>query len=205
MYTEYILRRVGFEDNTGIKIGGRTINNLRYVDDTTLLTEDKEDIRKLLKKLKEESEKAGLMLNLKKTKIMTTGTLKEFILEGIEMEITNCYTFLGSTITRDGYDYKEINKRLSIGRMVMTKLEKILKDQDVKNATKIKIAEMVIFPAVTYGSESWMVRKKERKKIDAFELWTWRKILRVLWTEKRTNFSVLEEVKLKGSLEAAIL
>ena len=104
------------------------------------------------------------MLNLKKTKIMTTGTLKEFILEGREMEITSCYTFLGSIITRDGYDYKEINRRLSIGRMVMTKLEKIMKDQDVKKATKIKIAETVIFPAVTYGSESWTVRKK----IDAF-------------------------------------
>ena len=103
MYSEYILRRVGFKDNIGIKIGERTINNLRYADDTTLLTEDKEDMRKLLKKVKEESEKARLMLNLKKTKIMTTGTLKDFILEGTEMEITNCYTFLGSIVTRDGY------------------------------------------------------------------------------------------------------
>ena len=101
---------------------------------------------------------------------MTTGTLKEFILEGTDMEITNCYTFLGSIVTKDGYGCKEINSRLQIGRMVMTKLEKILKDQDVKKATKIKIAEMVIFPAVTYESESWTVRKKERKKIDAFEL-----------------------------------
>jgi len=99
----------------------------------------------------------------------------------------------------------EINRRLSIGRMVMTKLEKIMKDQDIKKATKIKIAETVIFPALTYGSESWTVRKKERKKIDASELWTWRKILRFPWTEKRTNFSVLEEVKPKRSLEAAIL
>jgi len=177
MYSEYILRRVGFKDNIGIKIGERTINNLRYADDTTLLTEDKEDMRKLLKKVKEETEKARLMLNLKKTKIITTGTLKEFILEGTDTEITKCYTFLGSIVTRDGYDYKEINRRLSIGRMVMTKLEKIMKDQDFQKATKIKIAEMVIFPAVTYRSKSWTVRKKERKKIDAFELWTWRKIL----------------------------
>jgi hypothetical protein len=95
-------------------------------------------VRKLLKKIKEESEKAGLMLHLKKTKIMTTGTLKEFILEGTEMEITNCYTYLGSVITRDDYDYKEINRRLSIGRMVMTKLEKIMKDQDVKKLPKLK-------------------------------------------------------------------
>jgi hypothetical protein len=131
---------------------------------------------------------------------MTTGTLKEFVLEGTEMEITNCYIFLGSIITRDGYDYKEINRRLSIGRMAMPKLEKIMKDQDVKEATKINIAETVIFPTVTYGSESWTVRKKERKKINTFALWTWRRILRVPWTEKRTNHSVLEEVKPKRSL-----
>jgi hypothetical protein len=115
---------VGFEDNIGIEIGGRTINNLRYANDTSVLTEDKEDMRKLLKKLEEESEKARLILNLKKTQIITTGTRKEFILEGTKMEITKCYTFLGPTITRDGYDYKEINRRLSIGRMAMTKLEK---------------------------------------------------------------------------------
>jgi hypothetical protein len=92
-----------------------------------------------------------------------------------------------------------------IGRMVMTKLEKIMKDQDVKKDTKIKIGETVIFPAVTYGSESWLIRKKEREKIDAFVLRTWRKILRVPWTEKRRNFSVLEEVKSKRLLEATIL
>ena len=156
---------MGSEDNIGISIGGRTINNLRYADDTSLLTEDKEDMRKLLENLKEESEKAGLMLNLKKTKIMTKGTLKEFILEGTEMEITNCYTFLGSIITRDGYDYMELNTRLSIGRMVKKKLERIVKDKDVKKATKIKTKETLIFPAVTCGSESWTVRKKERKKL----------------------------------------
>jgi len=138
MYSEHILRRAGFEDNIGIKTGERTINNLRYADDTTILTEDKEDMRKLLKKLKEESKKAGLMLNLKKTQIMTTGTLKEFILEGTEMEITNCYTFLGSIITRDGYDYKEINRRLSIGRMAMTKLENIMKDKTLRKLPKLK-------------------------------------------------------------------
>jgi hypothetical protein len=129
---------VGFEDNIGIKVGGKTTNNLRYADDTMLLAEDKEDMRKLLQKLKEESEKAGLMLNRKKTKIMTTGILNEFILDGTEMEIINCYTFLGSIITRDGYDYKEINRRLSIGRMEMTKLEKIMKDRDIEKLPKLK-------------------------------------------------------------------
>jgi len=149
MYGEYILRRVGFEEDKGIKVGGRTINNLRYADHTTILAEDKEDLKNLLKKIKEESEKAGLMLNLKKTKIMTTGTLNEFILDGTGIEIINCYTFLGTVITRDGYDHKEINRRLSMGRMAMTKLEKILKDRDVTEVTKIRTAETIIFPIVT--------------------------------------------------------
>jgi len=183
----------------------RENHNLWYADNTTIVAEEKEDMEKLLKKLKEESEKAGLSLNLKKSKIMTTGTLNEFILDRTGIEITSYHTFLGSIITRDGYDNKEINRRLSIGRMAMTKLEKIMKDRDVKRATKIKIAETIIFPTVTYGSESWTVRKKEREKIDAFELWTWIRILWVPWTEKRTNFSVLEDVKPKTSLEATIL
>jgi hypothetical protein len=205
MYSEYILRKVGFEDNVGIKDGGRTMHNLRYADDTTIITEDKKDTSKLPKTLNEESEKAGLMLNLKKTKIMSTGPLKEFIVEGTEMEITNSYTFLGSVITRDGYEHEEINRRLAMGRRAMTKLEKIMKDPDVKKTTKIKIAETMIFPTVTYGNESWTVRNKERKKIGAFERWTWRRILRVPWTDRRTNASVLEEVQPKRPLEATIL
>jgi hypothetical protein len=112
MYSEYIVRKVGFKDNIGIKIGGRTINNLRFADDTTILAEEKEDMGKLLKKLKEESEKAGMSLSLKKTKIMTTGTPNEFILDETEIEITSYHTFRGSIITKGGYDNKEINRRL---------------------------------------------------------------------------------------------
>jgi hypothetical protein len=100
---------------------------------------------------------------------------------------------------------KEINRRFSIGRMTMTKLEQIVNDRDIKKSTKLKMAETIIFPTVTYGSESWTVRKRERKKIDAFELCTWRRILRVSWTEKRTNLSVPEDVKPKRSFEATIL
>jgi hypothetical protein len=165
LYSEYILRRVGFEEDKGIKVGGRTINNLRYADNTTILAEDKKDLKKLLKKIKEESEKAGLMLNIKKTKIMTSRTLNKFILNGTEIEIINSYTFLGTIITRDGCDHKEINVRLSMGRLAMIKLEKLMKDREVMVATKIKIAETIIFPIVTYRSESWTVRKKDSKKI----------------------------------------
>jgi hypothetical protein len=171
MYSEYRVRKVGFEDNIGIKIGGRTIKNLRYADDTTILAEDKRRHEETTKKLKEESEKARLWLDLKKTKIMTRGTLNEFILDGTDIEITRYHTFLGSIITGGEYDHKEIKRRLSIRRMAMTKLEKIMKDRAVKKATKIKIAETIIFPTVTYGSESWTVREKKGKgKIDVFEL-----------------------------------
>ena len=201
LYSEYILRRVGFEDNIGIKVGGRTINNLRYADDATIFAEDKEDMRKLLEELKEEHEKARLMLNLKKTKVITTGILNEFILDGTEMEIIYCYTFLGSIITSDGYVYKEINRRLLVGRIAVNKTGK----NYVKKATKIKIAVTIIFPTVIYGSESWTVREKERKKIYAFQLQTWRRILQVPWTERKMNLSVLEKMKPKRSLEATIL
>jgi hypothetical protein len=108
---------------------------------------------------------------------MMTGTLNKFILDEMEIEVVSSYTFLGTIITRDSYDRKEINRRLSMGRMAMIKPEKLMKDRDVMVATKIKIAETIIFPIVTYGSESWMVQKEDRKNIDTFELWTWRKIL----------------------------
>jgi hypothetical protein len=117
---------------------------------------------KTTKKAERREREAGLSLNLKKTKIMTTGTLNEFILNGTEIEITIYHTFLGSMITRDGYDNKEINRRLSIGRMAMTKLEKVMKDWDVKKATKIIIPETIIFPTVTYGSECGKRKEKNR-------------------------------------------
>ena len=158
----------------------------------------------MLKKLKVESEKARMRLNLKKTKIMITGNLNNFKLDGTEIEIIDSYTFLGTTITRDGSVCKEINRRISSGRLAMTKLEKIKKYRDVTATTKTKRVETMIFPIVTYGSESWTVRKKERKKIGAFELWTWRRMLRTPWTDRRTNASIIDEVKPKRSLEANI-
>jgi hypothetical protein len=145
-----------------------------------------------------------MRLNLKKTKIMTTGNLNNFILDGTEIEIIDSYTFYGTMITRDGSMSKEINRRITSGRLAMIKLEKIMKDRDVTATTKSKIVETMIFPTVTYGSESWTLRKKERKKIDAFELWTWRRMLRTPWTIRRTNASIIDEVKPKRSLESTI-
>jgi hypothetical protein len=158
----------------------------------------------MLKKLKVESEKAGMRLNLKRTKIMTTGNLNKFKLDGTEIEIIDSYTYLGTIITRDVSTSKEINRRISSGRLVMIKLEKIMKDRDVMATTKSKIVKTMIFPIVTYGSESWMVRKKETKKIDAFELWTWIRMLRTTWTDRRTNASIIDGVKPKRSSVATI-
>jgi hypothetical protein len=186
------MRRVGLEDEKGIRIGGRNINNVRYVDDTTILAEGKRDLEKMLKNLKVESEKAEMRLNLKKTRIMTTGNLDKFKLDGTEIEIIDSYTFLGTIITRDGSMSKEINRRISSGRLTMIKLEKIMKDRDVTVTTKSKIVETMIFPIVIYGSETWTVRKKERKKIDTFEQWTWRRMLRTPWTDRRTNTSIID-------------
>jgi hypothetical protein len=171
------MRRVGLEDEKGIRIGGRNIKNLQYADDTTILAERKRDLEKMLKKLKVEGEKAGMRLNLKKTKIMTTGNLNKLKLDGTEVEIIDSYTFLGKIITRDGSMSKEISRQISSGRLAMIKLGKIKKDWDMMAATKSKIVETMIFPIVTYGSESWTLRKKEREKIDAFELWTWGRML----------------------------
>jgi hypothetical protein len=185
LYSEYIRRRVGLEDEKGIRIGGRNINNLRYADDTTILAERKRDLAKILKKLKAESEKAGMRLNLKKTKMMTTGNLNKFKLDGTEIETIDSYTFLGTIITRDGSMSKEINRS---GRLTMIKLEKIMKDRDVMATTKSKIVETMIFPIVTYGSESWTLRK----------------MLKTPWTDRRTNASIIEEVKPTRSLEATV-
>jgi hypothetical protein len=198
------MRRVGLEDEKGIRIGGRNINNLRYADDNTILAEGKRYLEKMLKKLKVESEKAGMRLNLKKTRIMTTGNLNKFKLDRTEIQIIDSYTFLGTIITRDGSMSKEINRRISSGRLAMIKLEKIMKDREVTVTTKSKIVETMIFPIVTYGSESWTVRKKERKKIYAFELWAWRRMLRTPWKDRRTNASIIDEVKPTRSLEATI-
>jgi hypothetical protein len=141
---------------------------------------------------------------LKKIRIMTTGNLNKFKLDGMEIELIDRYTFLGTIITRDGSMSKEINRRISNGRLAMIKLEKIMKDRDVTVTTKSKIAETMIFPIVTYTSESWTVRKKEWKKIDAFELWTRRRMLRTPWTDRRMNASIIDEVNPKRSLEATI-
>lgn len=203
MYSENIMRSAGIEEeNIGIKIGGTNINNLRYADDTTLLAENEEDLRKLLSKVKTESLNFGLRLNIKKTKIMTSGNMTDFVFDNEKIEVVKSFVFLGSRLDDDGRCAEDVKRRIMLGRSAMTSLEKIMKDRDISMNTKIRIVNTLVFPVVLYGCESWTLRKEERKRIDSFELWCWRRLLRVPWTAKRTNVSIVDQIKPICSLEA---
>ena len=163
----------------GIRIAGRKINNLRYADDTTLMAENEEDLKNLLLKVKTESAKAGLLLNIKKIKILSTGNVNGIRMDGEEIEAVTDFIFLGSKISIDGDCTHEIKRRLLLGRKAMANLDHTLKSRDITLPTKVRIVKAMVFPVVTYGSESWTIKKADRRRIDAFELWCWRKLLRI--------------------------
>ena len=172
------------EAQAGIKIAGRNINNLRYADDTTLMTESEEELKSLLMKVKEESEKVGLKLHIQKTKIMASGPITSWEIDGATVEIVADFIFLGSKIPADGDCSHE---HLPLGRKVMTNLDSILKSRDITFSTKVRLIKVIVFPVVMYGCESWSVKKPECRRIDAFDLWCWRRLLRVSWTARRSN------------------
>ena len=158
------------EAQAGIKIAGRNINNLRYADDTTLMVESKE-LKSLLMKVKEESKKVGLKLNIQKTKIMASGSITSWQTDGETMETVSDFIFGGSKITADGDCSHEIKRHLLLGRKAMTNLNGLLKSRDITLLTKVCLVKAMVFPVVTYGSESWIIKKAECQRIDAFELW----------------------------------
>ena len=161
-YAEYITRNAGLEESqAGIKIAGRNINNLRYADDTTLMAESEEELKSLLMKVKEQSEKVDLKLNIQKTKIMASGSIPSWEIDGETVEIVSDFILGGSKITSDGDCSREIKRRLLLGRKVMTNLD-ILKSRDVTLPTKVRLVKAMVFPVVTYGCESWTVKKAER-------------------------------------------
>ena len=161
------MRNAGLEEaQAGIKIAGRNINNLRYADDTTLMAESEEELKSLLKKVKEESEKVNLKLNIQKTKIMTSGPISSWQIDGK----TVADYFLGSKITADGDCSHEIKRHLLFGRKVMTNLDSILKSRDITLSTKVCLVKDMVFPVVMYGCESWTIKKAQCQRIDAFEL-----------------------------------
>ena len=174
------MRNVGLEEaQAGTKIAGRNINNLRYADDTTLLAESDEERKSLLMKVKKESEKVGLKLNIQKTKIMAYGPTTSWEIDGVTVETASDFIFLGSKITADGDCSHEIKRRLLLGRKVMTNLESMFKSRDITLPTKVHLVKAMVFPLVMYGCESWSMKKAECRRIDAFELWCWRRLLRV--------------------------
>ena len=155
------------EAQAGIKIVGRNINNLRYTDDTTLMAESKEELKNLLMKVKKESEKPGLKLNIQKTKIMASGPITSW---QTDMETVRDFILGGSKITADGDCSHEVKRRLLLGRNAMTTLESMLKSRDVTLPTKVHLVKAMVFPVVIYGCESWTIKKAEHLRIDTFEL-----------------------------------
>ena len=171
------MRNAGLDETqAGIKIARRNINNLRYADDTTLIAESKEELKGLLMKVKEESEKVGLKLNIQKTKIMASGPITSWQIGG---ETVADFIFLGSQITADGDCSHEIKRRLLLGRKVMTNLDSMFKSRDVSLPTKVHLVKAMVFPVVMYGCESWTIKQAECRRIDDFELWCWIRLLRI--------------------------
>ena len=200
------MRNAGLEEaQAGIKIAGRNINNLRYVDTTTLMAENEEELKSLSMKVKEESEKVGSKLNVQKTKVIASGPITSWEIDGETVETVSDFILGGSKITADGDCSHEIKRRLLLGRKVMTNLDSILKSRDITLPTKVHLVKTMIFPVVMYGCESWIVKKAERRKIDASELWSWRRFLRVPWTARRSNQSILKEISPECSLEGLML
>ena len=195
------MRNVVLEEaQAGIKIARRNINNLRYADDTTLMTESEEELKSLLMKLKEENAKFHLKLNIQKTKIMASRPITSWQIEGETVETVSDFILGGSKITADGDCSHKIKRHLLLGRKVMTNLDSILKSRDITLPTKVQLVKAIVFPVVMYGCESWAIKKAEYQKFDAFELWCWRRLLRVPWTARRSSQSILNEINPECSL-----
>ena len=169
------------------------------------MAESEEELKSLLMKVKEESEKVGLKLSIQKIKIMASGPITSWEIDGETVETVSDFILGGSKITADSDFSHEIKRCLLLGRKVMTNLDSILKSRDITLPTKVHLVKAMVFPVVMYGCESWMVKKAERQRIDASELWCWRRLLRVPWTARRSNQSILKDISPGCSLEGLML
>ena len=190
------------ESQAGINMAGRN-NNPRYADDTTLMAESKEEVNSLLMRVKEESEKAGLKLNIQKSKIMASGPITSWHIDRETMETVTDFIFLGSKITEDSDCSHKIKRRWVLERKAVTNLDSIFKSRNITLLTRVYVVKVMVFPVVRYQHESWTIKKAEHRRIDAFELWHWRRLVRVPWTAKRSNQSILKEISPEYSLEGA--
>ena len=169
LYAEYIMRNAGLDEaQAGVKIAGRNIKNLRYADNTTLMAESKEELKRLLMKVKEENEKIGLKLNIQKTQIMASGSIISWQIDGETVETVTDFILGGSKITADGDCSHEIKRRLLLGRKVITNMDNLLKSKDI--TLPIHLVKTMVFPVVMYGCESWTIKKAEHRRTDAFEM-----------------------------------
>jgi len=193
------------EAQAGIKIARKNISNLKYTDDTTLMAESEEELKCLLMKVKEESQKVALKLNIQKAKTMASGPITSWQIDGETVEMVRDFIFLGSQITADGDYSHEIKRCLLLGRKPMINLDSKLKSRDITFLTKVHLVKAKVFPVAMYGCESWTIKKAEHRRIDALELWCWRRLLRVPWTARRSNQSILKEISPKYSLEGLML
>src|SRR5437870_12595025 len=201
MYGGRIMREAGLDISMeGIRIGGKCINNLRYADDTTLAATGEERLRQLIRSVQNASGKYGLYLKVGKTKVMTTANIDSFIMDGNRIEVVNSFNFLGSTIERTGSCTKEIRRRIGLGKAAMMNLSKIWKDKGISPSTKVMLVRALIFSIVKYGCESCTVKKKDKEMLMSCELWCWRRLLRISWTDRRTNQSILEELGIERSM-----
>ena len=188
------MRNAGLEEaQAGIKIAGRNINNLRYADDTTFMAESEEELKSLLMKVKVESEKVGLKLNIQKTKIMASGPIISWAIDGETVETVSDFIFFGLQITADSDCSHEIKRHLLLGRKAITNLDSILKSRDITLLIKVHLVKAMVFLVIMCRCESWTIKKAERQRIDAFELWCWRRLLRAPWTARRSKQFILKE------------
>ena len=200
------MRNAGLDEAQAIiKIAGRNSNNFRYADDTTLMAESKKELKSLLMKVKEESEKVGLKLNIQKIKITASGPITSQQMDGETVETGTDFIFLGSQITADGDCSHEIKRLLLLWKKNYSNPDSILKSRDITLMAKVCLVKAMVFPAVMYGCESWTKKKAEHQRIDAFELWCWRRLLRVPWTARRCNQFSLKEINPEYSLEGLML
>ena len=172
---------------------------------TPPLLAESEELKILLMKVKEENKNVDLKLKIQKTKFLASGPITSWQIDGETVETVSDFTFLGSKITTDGDCSHEIKRRLLLGRKVMTNLDSILKSRDITLPTKVRLVKAMVFPVVMYGCDSWTVKKAEHQRIDVFEVWCWRRLLRVPWTAKRSNQSILKEISPGCSLEEMML
>lgn len=202
LYGEHIMRKALDGWDGGVAVGGRRVNNLRYADDTTVVASSEEEMAALLNKIEVESAKLGLKINHSKTKIMVVDRAQVLpitnALDGYEK--VKEFVYLGSLITSDGSCTNEIRRRAGMAKSAMANLDKIWRNRGIRRSTKVRLVRALVFSIFLYGAETWSIRSSDSSKIDAFEMWCWRRLLRIPWTAMRTNESIIAELKITTRL-----